>query len=50
MDNLIRQAKQLMEEGVFDQHTLFERMYPGSRKHYATIRRAIHIAKTGVFK
>jgi hypothetical protein len=51
MVELIRQAKQLMEEeGVFDQHALFNRIYPGSRKHYATVRRAIHMAKTGVFR
>lgn len=50
MDKLIRQAKQLIEEGVYDQHTLFDLIYPTSRKHYATVRRAIHMAKTGVFR
>ena len=49
MADLIREAKQLIEEGVYDQHALFERIYPTSRKHYATVRNAIHIAKTGVF-
>lgn len=49
MDKLINQAKQLIEKGVYDQHALFELIYPTSRKHYATVRKAIHIAKTGVF-
>ena len=37
-----------MEEGIYDQHDLFNLIYPTSRKHYSTVRRAIHIAKSGI--
>jgi len=47
LDKLVKQARELIEEGVFNQHTLFEILNKTNRKHYSTIRNAIHIAKCG---
>jgi hypothetical protein len=45
MEALVKQVSQLLSEGVYDPNKLFELVYPKSQKHYATVRRAIHIAK-----
>lgn len=50
MSKLIEQAKHHIGQGVYDQHELFKLIYPNSGKHYATVRTAIHRAKTGNFK
>lgn len=51
MDKLIRQTKELLDLGIYDQHQLFDLIMPFNRhKHYNTIRRAIHIAKAGIYK
>lgn len=48
MEQLVKRAKKLIAEGVYDPNDLFNLLYPGSRKHYATVRTAIHLAKTGL--
>lgn len=50
VSKLIVQVKQVMqEEGVFDQEDLFFRL-KHLPVHYAKLRRAIHLAKAGIFK
>lgn len=48
MDKLIQRARDLIAEGVYDPNDLFNLIYPNSRKHYSTVRTAIHLAKTGL--
>lgn len=43
-------ARELLAEGVHDPIELFEKVYRGHNVHYATVRRAVHIAKTSIFK
>lgn len=49
MAKLIKEVGRLMTEGVYDPHELFNRIYPNSRKHYSTVRMAIHEAKTRIY-
>lgn len=47
LQTLINQAERYIELGVYDQQELFNIIYPLNRPvHYATVRRAVHIAKT----
>lgn len=47
LEALVKKARQIMDkEGVYSSDALFNLMYKESKKHYATVRRAIHIAKT----
>jgi len=46
--DLVNKVQTLLESGVYDQHELFDIVYPDSRKHYSTVRAAIHIAKTRI--
>lgn len=48
MNELIKQARQLISKGIYDQHVLFALIFPRSGKHYATVRTAIHRAKVGM--
>lgn len=48
MDKLIKQVKDLLDQGVYDPQELFDIVYPHSRKHYSTVRTAIHLAKTDI--
>lgn len=50
MDKLYQNIIRHMNAGVYDQHQLFDLVYPGSRKHYHTVRRAIHNVKSSVLK
>lgn len=44
---LIKQVEDYLELGVYDPEELFDYVYPVNRPiHYATVRKAIHIAKT----
>jgi hypothetical protein len=43
--NLIRQAKKLINAGVYDPDELFKRIYANNRVHYSKVREAIHNAK-----
>ena len=46
--SLYKAAKKLIASGIYDQDQLFKLLYPTSRKHYATVRHAIHLAKSGI--
>jgi len=50
-NKLISQVKEYMSYGIYSPRELFELLYALNRnKHYSTIRRAIHVAKTGIYK
>lgn len=47
LKNLVDRVKFYLELGVYDPEQLFVLVYPPDRSvHYATVRRAIHLAKT----
>jgi hypothetical protein len=48
MDKIVKQVYKYMELGIYDPEELFQIIYPNSKKHYHTIRTAIHIAKTSI--
>jgi hypothetical protein len=43
--NLVKQAKRLMDKGVYDPNDLFHIIYENNRVHYSKVREAIHNAK-----
>jgi hypothetical protein len=47
---VVTAAQELLRAGVYDQHELFDILFPRFKKHYSTVRRGIHIAKTGIFR
>ena len=48
MAELIKQVRGHLERGIYDQHELFDLVYHSNRRHYSTIREAIHLAKAGI--
>ena len=48
--DVVLAARALINQGVYDQHELFDRLFPRFKKHYSTIRRGVHIAKTGIMR
>jgi hypothetical protein len=48
MNKLIKQAKKLLDQGIYDQHVLFALLFPTSGQHYSMVRTAIHKAKVGM--
>lgn len=49
MHKLVNEVKYLMDKGFYEPDVLFSLIYPQSRKHYSTVRNAIHIAKTRIY-
>lgn len=49
MADLIIDAKAWMARGVWDKDVLFVLLSRDHRVHYATVRKAIHIAKTEIY-
>lgn len=51
LDDLILDAKAWLARGVWNPDEIFLHIHRGNRNvHYATIRKAIHIAKTELLK
>lgn len=48
MTKLVKEIRGHLANGVYDAQELFDLVYPTSKKHYATVREAIHIAKAGI--
>lgn len=43
--NLVRQARALINDGIYDPEKLFKILYYSNRVHYSKVREAIHVAK-----
>lgn len=46
VEELVKEVRRVMSEGLFDPQDIFNQLYPQYRVHYNTIRHAIHLAKT----
>ena len=49
MDKLILEARKYIDQGIYDQHVLFELLNSTNNKHYSTIRTAVHLAKVRAY-
>lgn len=50
MGKLIMEARELMASGVYCPEELFERLYRGRRVNYPAVRKAVHLAKSSIYK
>ena len=50
LTQVVSEVKGLMAQGITEPQALFDRIYYQTPVHYATVRKAIHIAKSSIFK